>query len=196
MNTMMIAFARTFFLSLPLVRYRRRRTHRKVEAGRRGSVTKTPRVVLPMMIAARHMLLDGPIPRLLRSRPVRHRPPIPPPRRRRHRRGELVTPTTRAFRRPPHRRGGEIVPAGPVGRRRPLPSLLLPVPVDARRSLLLPAARLDGNLVDARRAAVGRRRRLRHRSPRATKTMTTTTIIAPSSVTAFLILLHRVVRAP
>jgi hypothetical protein len=61
-------------------------------------------------------------------------------------------------------RGG-IVPAG-VGQSCPLLSLLLRVPADARRSLL-PTPRIDGDLVNAHRAALGRyrdrrgRRRLR-----------------------------------
>jgi hypothetical protein len=57
-------------------------------------------------------------------------------------------------------RGG-IVPAG-VGQRCPLPSLLLRVPADARRSLL-PTPCIDGDLVNAHRAALGRYRDRRRR---------------------------------
>jgi hypothetical protein len=48
------------------------------------------------------------------------------------------------------------VPAG-VGRQCPLPSILLPIPADVRRSLL-PTLRDGGDLVNARRAALGRYR--------------------------------------
>ena len=49
------------------------------------------------------------------------------------------------------------LPLPGVGQRCPLPSLLLPVPADVRRSLL-PTLRDGGDLVNARRAALGRYR--------------------------------------
>ena len=71
-------------------------------------------------------------------------------------RGSFVTLLNAVPSTPSSSTRGGIVPAG-VGRRCPLPSLLLPVPTDVRRSLL-PTLRDGGDLVNARRAALGRYR--------------------------------------
>jgi hypothetical protein len=166
----MIAFARTPlgvptltlppFLSLPLVRHRSRRPHRTGEAGRRRSATKKTHMMIPMRISTQR--LDGPLPRLASSlSPCAESSSSSSMSSTWESRHSLDSrPST-----PSSSTRGGIVPAG-VGQRCPLPSLLLRVPADARRSLL-PMPRIDGDLVNAHRAALGRyrdrrgRRRLR-----------------------------------
>jgi len=168
----MIAFARTPlgvpmltlppFLSLPLVRHRSRRPHRTGGAGRRSSATKKTHMMLPMRISTRHMRLDGPLPRLASSlSPCAESSSSSSMSSTRESRHSLDSRPSS----PSSLTRGGIVPAG-VGQSCPLLSLLLRVPADARRSLL-PTPRIDGDLVNAHRAALGRyrdrrgRRRLR-----------------------------------
>ena len=74
-------------------------------------------------------------------------------------RGSFVTLLTAVPSTPSSSTRGGIVPAG-IGRQCPLPSLLLSVPADVRRSLL-PTLRDGGDLVNARWAALGRYRNRR-----------------------------------
>jgi hypothetical protein len=141
------------FLSLPLVRHRSQRPHRTGESGRRRSVTKKTHMMLPMRISMRHMRLDGPLPRLVSSlSPCAESSSSSSMSSTREPCHSLDSrPST-----PSSSTRGGIVPAG-VGQQCPLPLLLIRVPADARRSLL-PTPRIDGDLVNAHRAALGRYR--------------------------------------